>query len=93
MSAVTEAEIQAAGGRDYFPNLGLRFNITSVPQPGLNGRTVEVVVGCSLGGSSTINGMIMVRGNKEDYDGWKVLGGPGSTWEWNQMLPYFKKVS
>jgi choline dehydrogenase-like flavoprotein len=90
---ITEAEIIAANGRDYFPNLGLRFNITSTPQPGMNGRTQEVVVGCALGGSSTINGMVYVRGNKEDYDGWKVLGGPGSTWDWNGMLPYFKKAT
>jgi choline dehydrogenase-like flavoprotein len=59
----------------------------------MNGRTQEVIVGAALGGSSAINGMVYVRGTKEEYDGWKVLGGPGSTWEWNKMLPYFKKVS
>lgn len=58
----------------------------------MGGRTQEVVVGAALGGSSAINGMVYVRGTKEEYDGWKVLGGPGSTWEWNQILPYFKKV-
>lgn len=90
---VTEAEIIAAGGRDYFPNLGLRYNITSPPQPGMNGRTQEVIIGAALGGSSAINGMVYVRGTKEEYDGWKALGGSGSTWEWNKMRPYFKKVS
>jgi choline dehydrogenase-like flavoprotein len=59
----------------------------------MNGRTQEVIVGAALGGSSAINGMVYVRGTKEEYDGWKVLGGPGSTWDWNNMLPYFKKVS
>lgn len=58
----------------------------------MSGRTQEVIVGAALGGSSAINGMVYVRGTKEEYDGWKVLGGPRSTWEWKKMLPYFKKV-
>jgi choline dehydrogenase-like flavoprotein len=91
--AVTEAEILVAGEKDNFVNPGLRYNITSPPQPGMSGRTQEVIVGAALGGSSAINGMVYVRGTKEEYDGWKVLGGRGSTWEWSKMLPYFKKAS
>lgn len=91
--AVTEAEILVAGEKDNYMNLGLRYNITSPPQPGMSGRTQEVIVGAALGGSSAINGMVYVRGTKEEYDGWKVLGGPRSTWEWSNMFPYFKKAS
>jgi len=92
-SVVNEQEMIEAGNRDYFPNVSLRFNITSIPQAGMNGRTQEVVIGAILGGSSAINGMVVYRGTKEDYDAWKTLGGPGSTWDWNGVFPYFKKVS
>lgn len=42
-----------------------------------------------MGGSSSINGMLYVRGNKQDFDDWSNLGNPG--WSWNEVLPYFKK--
>jgi choline dehydrogenase len=58
------------------------------PEPGLNGRSVIYPRGRVLGGSSSINGMIYMRGQHEDYDGWAAQGNPG--WTWQEVLPFFK---
>ena len=58
-------------------------------QPGLNGRTLEYPRGKVLGGCSSINGMIYMRGQAQDYDHWRQLG--NFTWGWDDVLPYFKK--
>ncbi len=62
----------------------------SAPEPGLQGRTIALPRGRAVGGSSTINGMIYVRGQREDYDNWRDLGNPG--WGYDDLLPYFKKI-
>jgi choline dehydrogenase-like flavoprotein len=62
----------------------------TVPQPGLNGRRGYQPRGKVLGGSSSINAMIYVRGQREDYDGWAAEGNPG--WGWSDVLPYFKRA-
>ncbi|RFP88032.1 glucose-methanol-choline oxidoreductase [Rhodobacteraceae bacterium 63075] len=62
----------------------------TVPQPGLNGRQGYQPRGRALGGSSAINAMLYLRGQKEDYDGWADLGCNG--WSWDEVLPYFKKA-
>lgn len=67
------------------------FNITSVPQPELNNRTVSVLLGKAVGGSSAVNGMQAFRGSKVEYDLWAKLGGNGSTWDWDGLLPYFRR--
>ncbi|KAF2466213.1 alcohol oxidase [Lindgomyces ingoldianus] len=67
------------------------FVIPSIPQAGLNNRSIPVVVGKLVGGSSGINGLQFFRGTKEEYDLWAQVGGNGSTWDWNGMLPYFKR--
>ncbi|KAK3331568.1 hypothetical protein B0T19DRAFT_380035 [Cercophora scortea] len=69
------------------------YNITSAPSPGLNNRTFQVDVGCIVGGSSAINGRIFQRGTAKDYEIWDELGGIGnkSTWNWENLLGYFKK--
>ena len=59
------------------------------PDPGLNGRTIGYARGKVLGGSSSINAMIYMRGQAFDYDHWAGLGNRG--WSWEQVLPVFKK--
>lgn len=61
----------------------------TTPQPGLNGRKGYQPRGKVLGGSSSINAMIYIRGQQEDYNHWAALGNPG--WNWNEVLPYFKR--
>jgi len=58
-------------------------------EAGLNGRQLLYPRGRVLGGCSSINGMLYVRGQAQDYDGWRQLGGVG--WGWDDVLPYFKK--
>ena len=60
------------------------------PEPGLNGRQVFQPRGKVLGGSSSINGLLYVRGQHEDYDRWRQLGNTG--WGFDDVLPYFKKA-
>jgi len=59
------------------------------PEPHLHGRQIPIPRGKVLGGSSSINGMLYVRGNARDYDGWAQLGCTG--WSYEDVLPYFKK--
>ena len=59
------------------------------PEPGLNGRAIDYPRGKVLGGCSSINGMIYMRGQARDYDYWAQLGNPG--WGWDDVLPYFLK--
>ncbi len=59
------------------------------PDPGLNGRSLNYPRGKVLGGSSSINGMIYMRGQAADYDHWRQLGNTG--WGWDDVLPYFLK--
>lgn len=62
----------------------------TVPQKGLNGRIGYQPRGKALGGSSAINAMLYVRGQREDYDGWAQQGCEG--WDWDSVLPYFKRA-
>jgi choline dehydrogenase len=60
------------------------------PDAGLNGRSLRYPRGKALGGSSSINGMIYMRGQARDYDGWAAATGD-DTWRWDQVLPAFKR--
>jgi choline dehydrogenase len=60
------------------------------PEPGLNGRTLNYARGRVLGGCSSINAMIYMRGQRSDYDHWAALGNRG--WSWREVLPYFIRV-
>lgn len=58
-------------------------------EPGLNGRSLVYPRGKVLGGCSSINGMLYLRGQAADYDGWRQSGLTG--WGWDDVLPYFKR--
>ena len=91
-----------AGGRDdwiwYHIPVGYLFTIynprsdwmfKTEPEEGLNGRSLNYPRGKVIGGSSSINAMIYMRGQAADYDYWRQLGLTG--WGWDDVLPYFKQ--
>ncbi|MXM66214.1 FAD-dependent oxidoreductase [Streptomyces sp. HUCO-GS316] len=63
------------------------WDYLSEPEPGLGGRRRYLPRGRMLGGSSSMNAMIYIRGNRRDYDSWAAAGAKG--WGWNDVLPYF----
>jgi len=65
------------------------WGYTTVSQPGLDGRVIDIARGKVLGGCSAVNAMIHIRGNRRDFDGWAKLGNQG--WSYEDLLPYFKK--
>jgi choline dehydrogenase len=69
-----------------------RYNwcYSTEPQPGCHGRNVIAPRGKVLGGSSSINGLIYIRGQAEDFDHWRQLGNAG--WSYTDVLPYFRKA-
>ena len=68
----------------------VNWKLNTAPEPGMNNREIYWPRGKCLGGSSSINGLIFIRGQKEDYDQWRDLGNVG--WGWDDVLPYFKKA-
>ncbi|SLN75961.1 GMC family oxidoreductase [Oceanibacterium hippocampi] len=91
-----------AGGRDTYPwihipvgylycmgNPRTDWCFRTVAEPGLNGRALDYPRGKVLGGCSSINGMIYMRGQARDYDQWRQLGNTG--WGWDDVLPYFRR--
>lgn len=62
----------------------------SEPEPGLDGRRLQCPRGRVLGGSSSINGMVWVRGHPLDFERWSELGAQG--WDWAGVLPYFRRA-
>src|ERR1700760_2658933 len=68
----------------------LTWKYRAEPDPGTNGRAIVYTRGRVIGGSSSINGMIYIRGQPEDYDHWAQLGNRG--WSWDDCLPYFRKA-
>jgi choline dehydrogenase len=65
------------------------WGYATVKEPGLNGRSLAYPRGKVMGGCSSINGMIYMRGQAADYDHWRQLGNPG--WGWDDVLPLFRK--
>tara|TARA_R110002020_G_scaffold36937_24_gene111518 strand:+ start:2412 stop:4013 length:1602 start_codon:yes stop_codon:yes gene_type:complete len=91
-----------AGGRDSNPwlhvpvgyfktmhNPSVDWCYRTEPDPGLNGRSLEWPRGKVLGGSSSLNGLLYVRGQPQDYDRWRQMGLEG--WSWSDVLPLFKR--
>ncbi len=91
-----------AGGRDWNPwihipvgyfrtmgNKSVDWCYKTEPDPGINGRSINWPRGKVWGGSSSLNGLLYVRGQAEDYDQWRQLGNVG--WAWEDVLPYFKR--
>ncbi|MGA2054489.1 MAG: choline dehydrogenase [Bradyrhizobium sp.] len=73
-----------------FKEKAVNWMYQTEPEPGLNGRNVFQPRGKTLGGSSSINGLLYVRGQHEDYDRWRQHGNLG--WGFDDVLPYFKKA-
>jgi choline dehydrogenase len=91
-----------AGGKDTYPwihipmgyaklyaNPSVNWCYSSEPEPELKGRRLFQPRCKVLGGTGSINGMIYMRGQREDFDGWRQLGCTG--WGYSDVLPYFKK--
>ena len=91
-----------AGGKDTYPwihipvgyyktmhNPKVDWCFKTEPDETMNNRSIRYPRGKTLGGSSSINGLLWIRGQKEDYDVWRQLGNTG--WGWNDVLPYFLK--
>ena len=88
-----------AGGRDRSPNIKipaafskqfhtkLDWDFATEPEPHVDGRSLYIPRGKGLGGSSSMNAMLYVRGRPLDYDAWEAQGAPG--WGWRDVLPYF----
>jgi choline dehydrogenase len=68
----------------------VNWKFQTEPEPNMDGRRIYWPRGRVLGGSSSINGLIVIRGQPEDYDRWAQAGAPG--WAWNDVLPYFIKL-
>ena len=83
--------IQMPAALSYPMNMRLYdWGYRAVAEPALNGRSLVCPRGKVIGGSSSINGMIYVRGHAGDYDHWQAQGASG--WSYADILPYFKKM-
>lgn len=79
-----------AGGFVLYGSKRYDYSYSGQPQNHLNNRVITVNRGKGLGGSSSINSMVYIRGNKNDYDGWSNLGCEG--WAYDEVLPIFKEL-
>ncbi|RMD95633.1 MAG: choline dehydrogenase, partial [Alphaproteobacteria bacterium] len=102
LSEDAQVVLLEAGGRDNYHwvhipvgylycigNPRTDWGFRTAPEPGLSGRSLLYPRGRILGGCSSINGMVYMRGQAADYDHWRQLGLRG--WGWEDVLPYFRK--
>ena len=83
--------IRMPAALSYPMNMGLYdWGYTSEPEPGLGNRRLAAPRGKVIGGSSSINGMVFVRGHAEDFNHWAEMGATG--WSFADVLPYFKRM-
>ena len=83
--------IQMPGALSYPMNMGLYdWGLKTEPEPHLDGRVLATPRGKVIGGSSSINGMVYVRGHARDFDTWAEMGADG--WGYADVLPYFKRM-
>ncbi len=75
-------------GRAFY-HQGLNWMYVTKPDAALNDRKMYWPRGKVIGGSSSINAMVYIRGSAEDFDEWEAMGNPG--WSWREVLPYFKR--
>lgn len=98
----TKVLLLEAGGRDWSPLIhlpvgftkltspGVNWGFETVPQPELNNRRMWYPQGRTLGGSTSINAMIYIRGHALDYQRWRELGAKG--WGYDDVLPFFRRA-
>lgn len=83
--------IQMPGALSYPMNMGIYdWGFATEPEPHLGGRVLATPRGKVIGGSSSINGMVYVRGHARDFDTWAEMGADG--WAYADVLPYFKRM-
>ncbi|MBL9073165.1 choline dehydrogenase [Tabrizicola sp.] len=83
--------IQMPGALSYPMNMGIYdWGFATEPEPHLGGRVLATPRGKVIGGSSSINGMVYVRGHARDFDTWAEMGADG--WSYADVLPYFKRM-
>jgi choline dehydrogenase len=83
--------IQMPGALSYPMNMGIYdWGFATEPEPHLGGRRLATPRGKVIGGSSSINGMVYVRGHARDFDTWAEMGADG--WAYADVLPYFKRM-
>ena len=87
--ADTNPDIHDPAGMLKLWGSDLDWCYSTVPQLGLNGRSLPIARGKVLGGSSSLNAMVYMRGNRRDFDHWESLGCDG--WAYQDVLPYFRK--
>jgi choline dehydrogenase len=85
----TQPEIHIPAAFPALFKSSLDWDLLGEPEPGLGNRRLYLPRGRMLGGCSSINAMIYIRGNRADYDGWASAGGEG--WSYDEVLPYFKR--